>query len=121
MEEGKPCSNSQCKRLESESSKKTCKCKFSKKLKIINALEKKNKSSISIKMITKLLSEFHLITMIAPKPIKYKLKPKVTTFMRRGAHTAPKKKEIEYTMDLIELLKFLRQSSGTTLETQVTS
>ena len=62
-------------------------------------------------MINKLLSEFHLITMVAPKPIKYTIKPKTTTYMRKVSNSVPKRSEILYSMDLLELIKFLKTSS----------
>lgn len=90
-----------------EGSKLLCKCKFSKKLKGIELFEKKHGSLISAKIICKLLSEFNMMTKIAPKPIQYnKLRPKKTKKLG-GVVTALKRTEIIYMNDLFEMLNFL--------------
>lgn len=69
-------------------------------------MEQKNKAKITIKMISKIIGEFNLITKVAPKPIQYnKLRPKVRRF--GGVTSSLKRTEIEYSTELIELLKFL--------------
>lgn len=99
-------------KLVSEGSKKLCKCKFTKKIKLIEALEKKNKSRISAKMITKVLSEFNLVTKVAPRPIQYsKFRP--SRSKRLGGVLAPlRRTEIIYSQDLSELLKFLKNTGA---------
>lgn len=78
---------------------------------MVDAVEKKNKSKISIKIITKLISEFNLITKVAPRPIEYsKLRRKKKRF---GDMTiALKATEIVYITELTELLKFLKNTGA---------
>jgi len=76
--------------------------------------EKKANTSISIKMINKIISEFNLITRVAPKPIQYsKLRP--TRYQRSGIKAPLKRTEILYSMDLLELLKFMNKKLPTLL------
>jgi len=93
-------------------SKYKCKCIFSKKLKMIERLEVNNKSKISIKIILKLVSEFNLLTKVAPKPIQYKKnRKKVVKF--GGISSALKRTEIVYSAELIEMLRFLSSNGST--------
>lgn len=69
--------------------------------------EKKSNAKITVKMINKLLSEFNLITKVAPRPIQYnKLRP--SKFKKLGGfQTSLKRTEIAYSHDLLNLLQFL--------------
>ena len=112
----KPCTNPYCKKLEQEKSKKLWRCKFSKKLKVVEMLEKKNKSQITIKMINKLLSEFNLITKIAPKPIKYNRRHTTKVSKFSGKVSQLRRTEIVYEYDLEEMMKFLKAQTDLKFE-----
>lgn len=83
--------------------------KFSKKLKTIEALEKKNNSKISVKMINKMLQEFNLMEKVSPRPLQYcSIRPKYSKGIAIGNS---KRSGIAYNEAIVSLIKWLINGS----------
>lgn len=79
-------------------------------------LEKKNNSQVSIKIINKIVSEFNLITKVAPKPIQYNRRHNTKVSKFSGKVTQLRRIDIIYEYDLEELMKFLKTQTESKFE-----
>lgn len=79
-------------------------------------LEKKNNSQISIKMVNKIISEFNLITKVAPRPINYSRRHTTKVSKFSGKVTQLRRTGIIYEYDLDEIMKFLKAQTDSKIE-----